>query len=111
MKDLAKQERERMEIWADATRELTTSTDTDVDFLFRIIHGNHNIPVLLVDDHGKIIEQRNFKLPEPADTAKMIDEYSQVNKKFLADKYVKLRKSTNSIEIKIDDSTQSDALL
>ncbi len=106
VKDLAKQERERMEIWADATRELTTSTDANVDFLFRIIHGNQNIPVLLVDDHGKIIEQRNFKLPEPADTAKMIDEYSQVNKKFLADKYVKLRKSTNSIEIKIDDSTK-----
>lgn len=106
VKDLAKQERERMEIWADATRELTTSTDTDVDFLFRIIRGNKNIPVLLVDDSGNIIEQRNFKLPEPADTAKMmIDEYTQVNKAFLAKKLKKLRNSTNSIEIKIDDST------
>ena len=106
VKDLAKQERERMEIWADATRELTTSTDTDVDFLFRIIRGNKNIPVLLVDDGGNIIEQRNFNLPEPADTAKMmIDEYSQVNKAFLAKKLKKLRNSTNSIEIKIDDST------
>ena len=107
VKDLAKQERERMEIWADATRELTTSTDTDVDFLFRIIRGNKNIPVLLVDDSGNIIEQRNFKLPEPADTSKMmIDEYTQVNKAFLAKKLKKLRNSTNSIEIKIDDSTR-----
>lgn len=107
VKDLAKQERERMEIWADATRELTTLTDTDVDFLFRIIRGNKNIPVLLVDDSGNIIEQRNFKLPEPADTAKMmIDEYTQVNKAFLAKKLKKLRNSTNSIEIKIDDSTR-----
>ena len=62
VKDLAKQERERMEIWADAPRELTTSTETDVDFLFRIIQGNRNIPVLLVDDKNNIIEQRNFKL-------------------------------------------------
>ncbi len=107
VKDLAKQERERMEIWADATRELTTSTDTDVDFLFRIIRGNKNIPVLLVDDSGNIIEQRNFKLPEPADTGKMmIDEYTQVNKAFFAKKLKKLRNSTNSIEIKIDDSTR-----
>ena len=105
VKDLAKQERERMEIWADATRELTTSTETDVDFLFRIIHGNRNIPVLLVDDGDNIIEQRNFKLPEPADTAKMIDEYSAVNKTFLTKKLDKLRNSTNKIEIKIDDST------
>lgn len=106
VKDLAKQERERMEIWADATRELTTSTDTDVDFLFRIIQGNRNIPVLLVDDQGKIIEQRNFKLPEPADTAKMIEEYSATNKAFLAKKHEKLRNSTNSIEIRIDESTK-----
>ncbi|MBR2147492.1 MAG: HAMP domain-containing histidine kinase [Muribaculaceae bacterium] len=105
VKDLAKQERERMEIWADATRELTTSTETDVDFLFRIIHGNRNIPVLLVDEGDNIIEQRNFKLPEPADTAKMIDEYSAVNKTFLTKKLDKLRNSTNKIEIKIDDNT------
>lgn len=106
VKDLAKQERERMEIWADATRELTTSTDTDVDFLFRIIQGNRNIPVLLVDEQGNIIEQRNFKLPEPADTAKMISEYSAINKKFLDEKFKKLSNSTNCIEIRIDDSTK-----
>lgn len=106
VKDLAKQERERMEIWADATRELTTSTDTDVDFLFRIIQGNRNIPVLLVDDRGEIIEQRNFKLPEPADSVKMITEYSATNKAFLNNKLKKLRNSTNSIEIRIDDSTK-----
>ncbi len=102
VKDLAIQERERMEIWADATRELTTSTDTDVDFLFRIIRGNRNIPVLLVDDDGNIVEQRNFKLPEPADTAKMLDEYSQVNKEYLAKRLQKLRNSSNKIDIEID---------
>ncbi len=106
VKDLAKQERERMQIWADATRELTTSTDTDVEFLFRIIRGNRNIPVLLVDDHENIIEQRNFKLPEPSDTSKMsIEEYSQMNKDFLAKKLQKLRNSSNKIEIEIDKDT------
>jgi C4-dicarboxylate-specific signal transduction histidine kinase len=106
VKDLAKQERERMQIWADATREMVTSTDADVDFLLSIIQGNHNIPVLLVDDKNNIIEQRNFKLPEPNDTLKMIDEYSAVNKEFLQKKLNKLRKTTNNIEIKIDESTR-----
>ena len=61
VKDLAKQERERMEIWADATKELASMSSepgampTDVDFVFRIIEGNHNIPVLLVDDHDNIL--------------------------------------------------------
>lgn len=106
VKDLAKQERERMQIWADATRELVTSTDTDVDFLLSIIEGNHTIPVLLVDDENNIIEQRNFKLPEPADSAKLTTEYSAVNKAFLEKKLKKLRNTTNNIEIKIDDSTR-----
>jgi len=106
VKDLAKQERERMQIWADATREMVTSTDADVDFLLSIIQGNHNIPVLLVDDKNNIIEQRNFKLPEPNDSLKMIDEYTAINKQFLQKKLNKLRKTTNNIEIKIDDSTR-----
>lgn len=106
VKDLAKQERERMQIWADATREMVTSTDADVDFLLSIIQGNHNIPVLLVDDKNNIIEQRNFKLPEPNDSLKMIDEYTTINKQFLQKKLNKLRKTINNIEIKIDDSTR-----
>lgn len=106
VKDLAKQERERMQIWADATRELVTSTDANVDFLLSIIEGNHNIPVLLVDDSNNIVEQRNFKLPEPADSLKMIDEYSAINKQFLHKKLKKLSNTSNSIEIKIDDNTR-----
>lgn len=106
VKDLAKQERERMEIWADATREIVkqieSESNSDSSFPLRIIEGNHNIPVLLVDnENGTIAGQRNFKLPEPADTAKgnNIGEYSQVNKDFLNKKLQKLRNSSNKIEI------------
>lgn len=103
VKDLAKQERERMEIWADATREIVKQieSESNSDFPLRIIEGNHNIPVLLVDNEtGTIAGQRNFKLPEPADTAKTsIEEYSQVNKDFLEKKLKKLRNSSNKIEI------------
>ena len=104
VKDLAEQERERMEIWADATRELITSTDTDVDFLLRIIEGNNSIPVLLVDEQGNIHEQRNFRLPEPIDSLNP-QELSRANKLFLENKLEKLRNSPNKIEIKIDDDT------
>ena len=106
VKDLAKQERERMQIWADATRELVTSTDADVDFLLSIIQGNHNIPVLLVDESDNIIEQRNFKLPEPGDTVKPIMDYSAINTAFLKKKLNKLRNTTNKISIQIDEDTK-----
>lgn len=108
VRDLAAQERERMQIWANATKELATSTDmtsgTDVDFLFSIIEGNHNIPVLLVDGDGSILLHRNFKLPEPIDS---LSPYaiSPGNLAFLEKKLHHLKTSNNHITIQIDDST------
>ncbi len=84
VKDLAARERERMEIWADATKEIVSQMEydthaesdstamppavTDIDFLLRIIESNTTIPVLLTDDAGNIINYRNFELPEPIDS-------------------------------------------
>ena len=73
--DLAEQERDRMQIWADATREIINvgsdssgSGGADVDFLLSIIERNRTIPVLLTDDSGSILLHRNFDLPDPVDS-------------------------------------------
>lgn len=118
VKDLAKQERDRMEIWANATKELATLADVpvdsagneipmlqpDVDFLLSIIEGNHTIPVLLVDEEGDILLHRNFKLPEPVDSLALLD-ISPVNLAFLEKKLEHLKGTNNKIEINIDDNT------
>lgn len=108
VRDLATQERERMQIWANATKELTsassTGMNTDVDFLFSIIESNHNIPVLLVDDKGNILMHRNFKLPEPIDSL-LPYEMSPANEEFLESKLARLKGSQNHIPIVIDDHT------
>ena len=65
VKSLAAQERERMEIWADATQRLVQQeADTDIDFLFSIIEQNNTIPVMMIDEDGNILEFRNFNLPD-----------------------------------------------
>ncbi|MGM9868783.1 MAG: sensor histidine kinase [Sodaliphilus sp.] len=114
--DLAVQERDRMEIWADATKELAAMsnepvpdengviTTADIDFLFRIIEQNHNIPVLLVDDADHILQYRNFALPEPIDSLNPLD-LSKENEQYLQGKLGKLKHSRNKIDIKIDAST------
>ena len=105
VKDLAAQERDRMEIWANATKELTTATEaTDVDFLLSIIEGNHNIPVLLVDDKGNILSHRNFHLPEPTGDIPF-SEISPANMTYLQGKLKALRGGRNKIEIALDDGT------
>ena len=117
VKDLAVQERERMEIWANATKELATlgnDTDangdampamqTDVDFLLSIIEGNHSIPVMLVDAEGNIMLHRNFRLPEPVDSMALYD-ISPANLAYLQKKLSKMQHSPNKIEMVIDDET------
>ena len=108
VKDLSEQERNRMEIWADATKALVNlgSSDasvveaTDVDFLLRIIEGNRNIPVLLTDDNGNILQHRNFDLPDPIDS---LQPYflSEKNTDFLNTKLANLRNTSNVIDISI----------
>ena len=103
--DLAEQERSRMQIWANATRELLReNSDSDVNFLLSIIEDNHNIPVLLVDADGAILQHRNFRLPEPVDSLVPLD-ISERNRQFLESKLAALRNSRNKIEIVLDDST------
>lgn len=103
--DLASQERERMEIWADATKAIITgadddSTPGDIDFLLRIIEGNRTIPVLLTDDDGMILMHRNFNLPEPVDSLNPL-YISPRNSAFLSSKLAKLRNSSRVIHIVI----------
>ncbi|MBP3889573.1 MAG: hypothetical protein J6D01_00010 [Muribaculaceae bacterium] len=67
--ELAAQERARMQIWANATRQIINGDDDsgaspgNLEFLLSIIEDNRSIPLLLTDDEGEIIMQRNFTLP------------------------------------------------
>ena len=103
VRDLSDQERQRMEIWADATREIVSSFDAesnvDIDFLLRIIQSNTTIPVLLTDDGGTILQHRNFDLPEPVDSLNPV--LSEANERFLIDKLADLSTTQNVIHIKI----------
>lgn len=107
IKDLSAQERERMQIWADATREIVNITSaedfapsTNFDFLLSIIEGNRNIPVLLTDDAGNIVNHRNFDLPEPIDSLNPL-YISPANRAFLQKRLERLKESPNVIHIEI----------
>ncbi len=110
VKDLSSQERARMQIWADATREIVnvnTEGPADesgtIDFLLSIIEGNSSIPVLLTDSTGTILMHRNFRLPEAIDSMSPFF-ISEANQRFLEKKYDKLRQGPNVIEIDMGES-------
>lgn len=109
---VAEQERARMQIWADATKQILTlesdsQRDPDsrqLDFLLEIIESNTTIPVLLTDDSGNILLHRNFKLPEPVDTASAL-YISPANSIFLRQKLDDLRETGHVIHILIAPAT------
>lgn len=107
--DLAAQERQRMELWADATRRLATDIQSadggDVDFMLRVIESNRTIPVLLTDGTDNILLHRNFSLPEPPDSSDLT-YISPQNLSYLEGRLRELKKSGNVIDIEIGPSSR-----
>ena len=62
---LETEEKQKIEIWAEATRQLILADSvTDIDFVSSIIENNTTIPVYIVNDHDSIIYSRNVKEPK-----------------------------------------------
>ena len=85
IKKLAEEERLKMEIWSEATRILTMDntgmddSEMDVSLVLKIIEGNTTIPVIMCDDKGEIIVDRNIELPDKDEDAflqKKVREFS-----------------------------------
>ncbi|MGB0914674.1 MAG: sensor histidine kinase [Crocinitomicaceae bacterium] len=55
---LRDREREKMTLWIDATKEVSKATPLDqipnYDFPLKIINGNKDIPVILLDNHNQV---------------------------------------------------------
>lgn len=105
IRDLSTVERERMQIWADATKELVSASlsdddisSADVEFLLSIIQSNTTIPVLLTDEDGNILDHRNFDLPKPVEPGEPLPAEDV---EFLEKKLKSLADSPNKIIIEI----------
>jgi two-component sensor histidine kinase len=65
IKKLAKDEREKIEIWAEAGRVIVNEdTSLNMSLILRIIGGNSSIPVFLCDEQDNILQYRNINVPE-----------------------------------------------
>ena len=56
---LAHEEEKKVMLWANATKALL-KTEGDFNFLLDIVKDNETIPVILVDDEGKFVSNRNL---------------------------------------------------
>ncbi|HBK29454.1 MAG TPA: ATP-binding protein [Parabacteroides sp.] len=94
IKDLAREERQKIEVWAEATRVVTSEDPSlNMTLILQIIQGNTSIPVMLCNEEDSVMNYKNIKLPE-----KNVNE-------FLYKKVQELKKKNQPIPIDMEDGT------
>jgi len=104
--DLANEERKKMELWAEVIRQFATEpakgVDMDYTLSLKVIQENTNIPVILTDNKGNIIDYKNLDL-SPKIKASNLKEIAQ--KIIHKNKFIKIKISdTVSQYVYYDDS-------
>jgi len=62
VEELSKEERKKVELWAEATKRIANFDDQNQDFSFivRVLQDNETVPVIWVDEKDSIIASRNL---------------------------------------------------
>ena len=95
VKSLSKEERNKIEIWAEATKEMATDTvNLNMNLLLQILKSNTTIPVILFDKKTDYYSSNNIELPESDDQA------------FLKKRAEDFKKKHKPIIIEIEDFDQ-----
>ena len=99
--DLQQEERNKMEIWAEAMRALNNDDEnTYMSLVLNVIRSNNTIPVIVMDADGRVSDCRNIDMTarEKDDSAAYVARYAQ-----------SLFKRGNYIKIQLG-GTQEDSL-
>lgn len=95
VRDLAHEERNRMEIWAEAMHSLSTAdADADLNLVLKVLEQNNTIPVIVTDSEGNVQTFRNVSI-----TAKDAADSMEV----AARKAENMRQRRQVIKVEIDD--------
>lgn len=80
IRDLAQQERSKMEVWAEAMRTLSEADDNaDLSLVLKVLDENNTIPVVVLDKDGTVTEYRNVKISasNKSDSVKYVNKVAQ----------------------------------
>lgn len=109
IRDLEKEEQNKMEIWAEAMRTLNEADEnTDLNLVLKVINENHTIPVIVMDSQGTIQSNRNLKFPNKS-KVDSVAYVQQLGRKLKASgKYIRIffngHEEKEYIDVCYDDS-------
>ena len=101
IRDLASEERGKMEVWAEAMRTLNNADEnTDINLVLRVINSNNTIPVVVLDPHGQVQAYRNIEIEHCKNSADSTAFLNDLGKQLLA--------ANRNIRITLDDDRSTD---
>lgn len=102
VKDLQREERNKMETWAKALNALNNADEnTDLSLVLHVIQANNTIPVFVTEPDGTVSDYRNVEID--ARTAEDSDVY-------ISDYSQRMYARGNYIKVYLGDSVQNDSL-
>lgn len=107
VRDLAIEERNRMEVWAEAMRSLNTAEEnTDLNLVLKVINENNTIPVIVTDDQGNVQTFRNVELDAKnyEDSLKLASEMALRMQASGRDINISLGQDAGNIHVSYDES-------
>ena len=107
VRDLAIEERNRMEVWAEAMRSLNTAEEnTDLNLVLKVINENNTIPVIVTDDQGNVQTFRNVELDAKnyEDSLKQASEMALRMQASGRDIKISLGQEAGNIHVSYDES-------
>lgn len=94
IRKLEQEEREKVEIWVNATQVMTSENPTlDMNLILKIIEGNNSIPVLVCNERNEVLHHRNVEVPKGDVEA------------FFKEKIAQFRSQNRPIIIDMEDGT------
>lgn len=100
-RDLADEERGKMEVWAEAMRTLNRADEnTDINLVLKVINGNNTIPVIVLDSKGRVQDFRNIDIPDAKTYSDSLAFAESMSKQLLNENH--------SIRISLDDGIPTD---
>ena len=91
VEDLSREERNRMEVWAEALHALNNADETtDLSLVLSVIQGNNTIPVIVLDPDYNVMDYRNIEI-ESDNYADSLAYVAQLGKRmYELDRYIKI---------------------
>ena len=103
VKDLQREERNKMEVWAQAMQTLQEADETtDLALVLSVIQGNKTIPVIVLDSDGQVMDYRNVDIREK-DSVRYVADYG--HRMYKAGHFIQIGDSVDYQLVCYDEST------